>query len=80
MLVESIVRVAHAMDMQVVGEGVESASDQAKLVKLGCDLFQGFGLARPLMSTSAELLLATHPECSITLEGQVTQAAPLFEA
>ena len=43
MLVESIVRVAHAMDMQVVGEGVESASDQARLVKLGCDLFQGFG-------------------------------------
>ena len=79
MLVESIVRVAHAMDMQVVGEGVESASDQARLVKLGCDLFQGFGLARPLTPAQAARLLATHAECSITLEGRVTQAAPLFE-
>ena len=79
MLVESIVRVAHAMDMQVVGEGVESASDQVKLLKLGCDLFQGFGLARPLMSTSVEVLLATHHERRITLAGQATQPAPLFE-
>ena len=80
MLVESIMRVAHAMDMQVVAEGVEGASDQIKLLQLGCDLFQGYGLARPLMSTSVEVLLATHHERRITLAGQATQPAPLFEA
>jgi diguanylate cyclase (GGDEF)-like protein len=80
MLVESIMRVAHAMDMQVVAEGVEGASDQVKLLQLGCDLFQGYGLARPLMSTSVEVLLATHHQRRITLAGQATQPAPLFEA
>jgi diguanylate cyclase (GGDEF)-like protein len=79
MLVESIIRVAHAMDMQVVAEGVESATDQALLVKLGCDFFQGFGLARPLTALHTARLLATHTERSITLTGLATQPAPLFE-
>lgn len=47
-LVESIVRVAHAMQMQVVAEGVELEADRQCLVAMGCDLFQGFGLSRPL--------------------------------
>lgn len=47
-LVESIVRVAHAMQMQVVAEGIELEADRQCLIAMGCDLFQGFGLSRPL--------------------------------
>jgi diguanylate cyclase (GGDEF)-like protein len=47
MLVDSIVRVAHSMNMLVVAEGVESAAEQQCLVDLGCDQFQGFGLSTP---------------------------------
>jgi diguanylate cyclase len=47
-LVESIVRVAHSMHMLVVAEGVEMEADRQCLVEMGCDLFQGFGLSRPL--------------------------------
>lgn len=47
LMVESIVRVAHSLDMQVVAEGVEAAADRDRLVQLGCDLLQGFGLCEP---------------------------------
>jgi diguanylate cyclase len=47
LMVESIVRVAHALDMAVVAEGVEQPEEHRRLVELGCDQFQGFGLARP---------------------------------
>jgi diguanylate cyclase (GGDEF)-like protein len=47
LMVESIVRVAHALEMTVVAEGVEQPEEHRRLVALGCDQFQGFGLARP---------------------------------
>ncbi|WP_374673720.1 putative bifunctional diguanylate cyclase/phosphodiesterase [Ideonella sp.] len=47
LMVESIIRVAHSLDMRVVAEGVEEAADGDRVVALGCDLLQGFGLCRP---------------------------------
>jgi diguanylate cyclase (GGDEF)-like protein len=58
LLVDSVVRVAHAIGMVVVAEGVESSADQACLTELGCDLFQGFGLSRPLQPEQAAQCLA----------------------
>lgn len=48
MLVESMVRVAHAMRMVVVAEGVELPADEAALIAMGCDLMQGFAFCRPV--------------------------------
>ncbi len=48
LLVETMVRVAHAMGMRVVAEGVEREADRCRLLALGCDLFQGFCLSHPL--------------------------------
>ena len=53
LMVESILRVAHALDMLAVAEGVETPADHALLLRLGCDLFQGFGLALPLDADTA---------------------------
>jgi len=47
-LVESMVRVAHAMRMVVVAEGVELPADEAALIAMGCDLMQGFGFCKPV--------------------------------
>jgi len=47
-LVESIVRMAHALNRQVVAEGVESVEHGVPLVRYGCDLAQGYGIARPM--------------------------------
>ena len=49
-VVRSIVRLAHGLGLQVVGEGVETAEAMETLRTLGCDRLQGFYLARPMES------------------------------
>jgi len=60
LLVDSIIRVAHAMHMLVVAEGVETEADRQCLVEMGCDAFQGFGLSRPLRPDQMQELLRRH--------------------
>jgi diguanylate cyclase (GGDEF)-like protein len=47
-IVRSIVDLGHTLGMTVVAEGVESREILDALVSLGCDVVQGFYLARPL--------------------------------
>ncbi|MGH9100458.1 MAG: putative bifunctional diguanylate cyclase/phosphodiesterase, partial [Acidimicrobiales bacterium] len=47
-IVETIVRLARAFKLDVVGEGIETAEDLATLVRLGCRRGQGFLLSHPL--------------------------------
>ena len=54
-VVDAVVRLAHALGLRVVAEGVETASQQDILLKLGCDELQGFFFAHPM---SADKLLA----------------------
>ncbi len=42
-----IVQLCHDLGVQVVAEGVETVAELEELVRLGCDLFQGFLLAQP---------------------------------
>ncbi len=39
---------AHQLDMQVVGEGIENRDDWDLLTRLGCDIGQGYFIARPM--------------------------------
>jgi EAL domain-containing protein (putative c-di-GMP-specific phosphodiesterase class I) len=41
-------RLARGLDMEVVAEGVEDADDWAHLQRTGCDLAQGYFIARPM--------------------------------
>jgi diguanylate cyclase (GGDEF)-like protein/PAS domain S-box-containing protein len=56
-IVEAIVGMAHALDMWVVPEGVETAAQLERLSALGCDFAQGFHLSRPLKSVDFEAFL-----------------------
>jgi diguanylate cyclase (GGDEF)-like protein len=47
-VVEAIVAMAHALGLEVVAEGVETAEQLASLRAMGCDHVQGFLLARPM--------------------------------
>ncbi len=47
-IVETIVRLARAFKLDVVGEGIENVEDLSTLLRLGCRRGQGFLLARPL--------------------------------
>lgn len=46
-IVRSMTSLSKDMGMLVVAEGVENAQEREMLVELGCDLLQGFFLARP---------------------------------
>ncbi len=56
-LVASIVAMAHNMGLQVVAEGIETATQLARLKSMSCQLGQGYYLARPLSVHDAEQLL-----------------------
>jgi diguanylate cyclase (GGDEF)-like protein len=56
-IVEAILGMAAALGKSVVAEGVETEGQLARLVALGCDYAQGFGLARPLPAEALEALL-----------------------
>ncbi|WP_299197607.1 GGDEF domain-containing phosphodiesterase [uncultured Amphritea sp.] len=47
-LTKSILALAKANEREVVAEGVESYAIASKLLDLGCDYAQGFGIARPM--------------------------------
>lgn len=47
-LVTCMVAIARALSMEVIGEGVETYADLDFLRRNGCELGQGFGLARPM--------------------------------
>lgn len=46
-LVASMTSMCHELGVSVVAEGVETAAEHETLLGLGCDLFQGYHIARP---------------------------------
>ena len=47
-IVDAVVKLAQALDLKVVAEGVETAQQQEILRELGCDELQGFLFAKPM--------------------------------
>jgi diguanylate cyclase len=47
-IVEHTVALAHALGLRLVAEGVEDDDTAAALAALGCDVAQGFAIARPM--------------------------------
>jgi len=66
-VVDAVIKLAHALGLKVVAEGVENQRQQQVLVKMGCDELQGFLFAKP-MSARALLLWAVNDRSS---EGSV---------
>ncbi len=47
-IVEGVVALANAFGRSVIAEGVESLEHCLRLMQLGCDIAQGYGIARPM--------------------------------
>lgn len=47
-ILDGIVRLADALDRQLIAEGVETHEHAEMLLRIGCDLAQGYGIARPM--------------------------------
>jgi len=59
-LVRSAVDLGHNLGLSVVAEGVEDASTLRALQDLGCDIAQGFYVARPMPNDEFDAWLAAH--------------------
>jgi diguanylate cyclase (GGDEF)-like protein len=57
----SIISLGESLGMAVVAEGIESEDQVAQLLALGCDLGQGFHLARPQPAADLDAALAREP-------------------
>jgi EAL domain-containing protein (putative c-di-GMP-specific phosphodiesterase class I) len=47
-MVDSTIKLAHALGLKVVAEGVENKEVYDKLASMECDIVQGYYLSRPL--------------------------------
>ena len=59
-IARAVVGLAQALGLQVVGEGVETEAQLAALRAMGCDLVQGFLLARPMPAAELDAWLVRH--------------------
>ena len=59
-MVSAIIALAHALNMVVVAEGVETQTQLTQLKELACDEMQGFLLAPPLTAKEFERTLRGH--------------------
>ncbi len=50
-IVKGVVGLAKAFKREVIAEGVETIEHGVELLKLGCELAQGYGIARPMPSS-----------------------------
>ncbi|MFZ5549670.1 MAG: putative bifunctional diguanylate cyclase/phosphodiesterase [Pseudomonadota bacterium] len=51
-VVDAVVRLAHALGLRVVAEGVETEGQRDVLLALGCDELQGYLFAKPMPASS----------------------------
>lgn len=61
-IVQTFVRLAHSLGMQVVAEGIEHQEQLTRLQDLGCDYGQGYLFSQPLEARLSEALLAAWPQ------------------
>jgi EAL domain-containing protein (putative c-di-GMP-specific phosphodiesterase class I) len=47
-IVQGIIALAKAFNMGIVAEGVETEEQYQALLKMGCEIGQGYGIARPM--------------------------------
>ncbi len=56
-IVQAVLSLAHGLGINVVAEGIETASQMQRLRELGCDLGQGYVWSKPLPALEAAALL-----------------------
>jgi len=57
-ILEGVLGLATAFRLQVIAEGVETVEHGTLLLQLGCDLAQGYGIARPMPADQLPAWLA----------------------
>ncbi|SER45827.1 PAS domain S-box-containing protein/diguanylate cyclase (GGDEF) domain-containing protein [Rhizobium sp. NFR03] len=58
-LIAAIIEMGHALDIEIVAEGVETQAQIDLLRTMGCDVLQGYALARPMSAQNLAVFLQT---------------------
>ena len=58
-LIQAIIKLTRALDLEVIAEGVETAGQRARLLECGCDHFQGYLFSRPVSAQALSELVAS---------------------
>jgi diguanylate cyclase (GGDEF)-like protein len=68
-IVESTIMLSHALGLTVVAEGVETEAELRWLIAHGCDVVQGYGIARPMPAALLPAWIASFrmPEPALAL-------------
>jgi diguanylate cyclase (GGDEF)-like protein len=61
-IVQTIMKLAHNLGMDVVAEGIETAEQMLQLKRLQCEYGQGYFFSKPVDAQAAEALLAAQPQ------------------
>lgn len=72
LIVRSTIDLAHALDMEVVAEGVETHAALALLTVMGCDMVQGFLISRPISLDALILFMEEDRHQSVSQDTRAT--------
>lgn len=61
-MVQNIITIGKNFDMRILAEGVETQTQKELLLTLGCDYFQGYYFAKPLLLEDLKLFLQSYKE------------------
>jgi len=74
-IVRTVIQLAHNIGMKTVAEGIESAEIQQCLLELGCDMGQGFHIAKPMPAVEFLPWLAQFQATSKAADSQIVRSA-----
>ncbi|MFP5463995.1 MAG: EAL domain-containing protein, partial [Gammaproteobacteria bacterium] len=60
-IVQAMIDLGHALGLKVVAEGTEDEATLAILADMGCDIAQGYGIARPMPNANMAAWIARWP-------------------
>ena len=66
LIVQAVIGLAGAFQLQVIAEGVETTEQLAVLRKLGCDVGQGYLFARPMPAQQFLEFMRRHDDSEVT--------------
>src|SRR5665213_4272383 len=67
-IVDTIISMAHSLNVGVVAEGVETKEQFHALYEMGCDLFRGYFFSRAVDASGAAVVLAREPGALMPIE------------
>ncbi len=79
-ILQSIVKLAHDLGLNLVAEGVENEEAVTQLTQMGCPMGQGFLFGKPLASADAEGLLSRQIEHAKHLQAEAAARRKQQEA